>query len=1017
MLDGLGSIKDDHGFQGYVSRAVELGQTALAITDHGYLLGCPTFYKECRRQGIEPILGEEFYHVDDVAWRPPKGSKKADREGDDDARYHSTWLARGHEGYKVLTKMTSLAHRAYYYKPIIDRKMVEENLTYAECESVVVLSGCATSRLSRLIRAERMEEAAEELMWWRETFPHYYIEVMHHGCDFDQHLNETLIEMARRYDVPIVITNDPHYVVAEDAGNHDALLAIQTASDIDDPNRFRFDGHGYHLRSRAEMKKVIVRHYGEEVWREGYRNTQRIARMCETRIPQWEERTWQIPKYPDVPEGDDAYTHLRRLAWRGLRRRGLRDNPDYANALKDQLKVVKQTGIADFLLITMDLVEYARRNRIPVGPGRGSVCGSLVSWTLGIHKIDPIKYTLRADRFINPARPSMPDIDTDFGKERRGEMFKYAEHKYGADNVVHVCTYGTMRLKLAFQFLAGAYGVEFKDRMRLVKQIEQDEDDPTQFILPAEIEESHPDLHAQLERLAGVLCKVSAHPAGVIIADPAVHLRQQVPEMFIPSSKRFVGQYDLYAAEDTGLMKQDFLGLRALDTIDEAVRLVGWRTGEDLDPDAWVPDEEPGDDEVWRMIRQGRTEGVFQMEGFTNQRGCKAVKPKNFEDVVSVTALYRTGPIKAGFPQRFIDNRQQGHINWSHPALEQFLGQTWGVILYQEQVMDIAQHLAGFDAGQVDDIVKSIKHKDPEKMEKMRPMFMAGCKRTGVIPSEVAKELWDAIEGYSGYSYNRSHAVAYTMTTYQTARLKRHHTVEFIAALLATVPASKDNAEKRESYLREAVRMGIKILPPDINRSGVTAMPNKEGTAIRFGLTDITGVGPKAAAKIVEARPEGGFTDATEVATAVNNAGTLNLLMESNVMRCLGHRGSVTRLEELLRWQLRDRLLDLRAEYEEMLDPPETAHDFDDVCILGEVVSKVPGHTAGGKKYQTWRVRMSPTQTYSVRLWSETEPRWTIPEGSVVLIRGRWEPKWENLGVSSPKMIKTLRRKRKEEAA
>lgn len=1010
MLDGLGGIKDERGHKGYVTQARELGMPALAITDHGYLLGCPTFYKECRRQGIEPILGQEFYHVDDVLWRPPKGSKKAEREGDDDERYHVVILARNHEGYKVLTKLSSLAHRHSYYKPIIDRRLIEENLTYNECQSLVVLSGCATSRLSRLIRAERMDEAAEELMWWREMFPNYFVELQHHGCDFDQHLTEGLVSLARRYKVPMVITNDPHYVIKEDADNHDALLAIQVSKDIDDPNRFRFDGSGYHLKSRAEMRRAFLKHYPEDVWIEGDRNTRKIARMCETRIPQWEERVWQIPVFPDTPEDMTAYEYLRKMAYRGLRRRGKRDDPAYVQPLKEQLKVVKSTGIADFLLITMDLVDYARSVGIPVGPGRGSVCGSLVSWALGIHKIDPIRYTLRADRFINPARPSMPDIDTDFGKNRRGEMFVYAEEKYGSENVVHVCTYGTMKLKKAFQSLAGAYGIEFKDRMRLSKQIEQDEDDPTQFILPAEVEENYPALHAQLERLAGIKCQVSAHPAGVIIADPAVHLRSQVPEMYIASSKRYVGQYDLFAAEDTGLMKQDFLGLRALDTIAEAVRLVEWRTGEALDPDSWVPDEEPGDDKVWRMIRQGRTEGVFQMEGFTNRRGCKAVQPRNFEDVVSVTALYRTGPIKAGFPEKFIANRQQGSVEWSHPALERFLGQTWGVILYQEQVMDIAEHLAGFDSGQVDDIVKAIKHKDPEKMEAMRPTFMAGCKATGVIGKAVAKELWDAIEGYSGYSYNRSHAVAYTMTTYQTARLKRMHTVEYIAALLATVEATKDNADKRESYLREAVRMGIKILPPDINESGVTALPNKEGDAIRFGLTDVTGIGIKAATKIVDARPSGGYKDATQVATAVNNAGIFNLLMEANIMACLGVAGEVTRLEELLRWQLVDRLRRYRRKYDEHLAPPEDAEDYDDVRIIGEIISKVAGQTKTGKKYQTWRVRMSPSQTYTVRLWSETESQWSIPEGSVVLVKGRWEPKWENLSVATPKAIKVVRR-------
>jgi DNA polymerase-3 subunit alpha len=974
---------------------------ALALTDHGYVTGIPTFYKECRKAGVEPILGCEFYHVDDVDWRPPKGSKEQPN------RFHVVILGRGHEGWKTLAKLSTAAHQKYYYKPLIDRKMIEA--LGDETANLVVLSGCASSRLSKLVLDERMDEAAEELMWWRETFEHYYVELQHHDTDFDKPLNEGLIELARRYDVPLVITNDPHYAVEEDAPHHDALLAIQTNSDIDDPNRFKFDGHGYHLRSRKEMRRAF-RSYDPEVWKEGAHNTLHIAQLCETRIPQWEQREWQIPRFPLVPEDMTSYEYLKKLCWRGLRKWGKRDDPAYVEALKMELKVIKATGISDFLLVTMECIEYARSVGIRVGPGRGSVCGSVAAWCLRIHLIDPIRYTLLFERFLNPARPSMPDIDSDFSALRRAEMFIHVEELYGVENVVHVCTYGTMKLKKAFQFLAGAYGIEFAERMRLSKQIEQDEEDPTQFTLPDVLEEKYPLLHAQLERLAGVKCQLAAHPAGVIIANPEMELRSQVPQMFIASSKRMVGQYDLYAAEATGLMKQDFLGLRSLDTVDEAVRLVEWRTGERLDPDSWVPDEEPGDKAIYKMCREGSTEGVFQFEGFTNKRGCKAVKPRNFEDLVSITALYRTGPIKAKYPERFIANRLARRIEWSHPALEQFLGTTWGVILYQEQVMDIAHHLAGFDMAGVDDIKNAIKHKDSETLLAMEDDFIGGCRRVGIIPKSIAYELWNAIREYSGYNYNRSHAVAYTMLSYQTARLRRHHTVEFIAALLATVEASKDNAEKRSSYLQVAVREGIKILPPDINKSGVTAMPNRKGTAIRFGLTDLTGVGPKVAKRIIDNRPDGGYTDIDELARVVNNSGTFKILLEANVLASMGHEGDVAICEELLRWQLRDRMRRYRTYYSEHLNPPETAEDFENVCIVGEVITKTPGGTKTGKKFQTWRVRMSPTEIYSVRLWSETEKRWSIPEGSVVLIRGHYEPRWENIGVASPKQITVVRR-------
>jgi len=996
MLDGLGTIDE------YVDRASKLNMPAMAITDHGVLLGCPTFYKACRKANIEPILGCEFYYVDDVTWRPAKGESPPER-------YHLILLARGERGYQVLTRLNTIAAQNYYYKPVIDRAILAD-LSDEDREHLVALSGCASSKLSEYVKAEQMDKAVEELTWWRETFPHYYIELQHHDTDFDCHLTEGLISLAQRYHVPMVATNDPHYVVRQDAPHHDALLAIQVAKDIDDPNRFRFDGHGYHLRSRLEMRRAF-RRYGDEVWREAARNTLRIAWLCRTRIPQWEQREWQIPVYPDVPDGLTSFQYLRRLVRKELRTRGLDGNPAYVESANTELKVIKDTGISDFLLITMDFIRFARSVGIPVGPGRGSVCGSLVGWLLDIHRIDPIRYNLLFERFLNPARPSMPDIDTDFGKLRRGEMFEYVTEKYGAENVIHVCTYGTMKLKKAFQSLAGAYGIGFADRMRLSKLIEQDEDDESQFTLPDEIETKYPDLHAQLQRLAGTKCQVSAHPAGVIIAAPEVKLADQVPLMYIASSKRMVGQYDLYAAEATGLMKQDFLGLRALDTVAEAVRLVEQRTGVRLDPDAWIPDEEPGDRDIYKMCRRGETEGVFQFEGFTNRRGCKAVKPKSFEDLVSITALYRTGPIKAGYPARFIESRKAGKVEWSHPSLEQFLATTWGVILYQEQVMDIAHHIAGFDMAGVDDIKNAIKHKDAPTLLAMERPFMDGCRDTGIVPAKVAKELWEAIREYSGYNYNRSHAVAYTMLSYQTARLSALYPAEFFAALLGTVEPTKDNTEKRTSYLQTLVRRGFKVLPPHINLSDEHAKTNRQGTAVRFGFWDLAGIGPSAAAKIVAGRPEGGYESVEQVEAAVKNAGVMKVLAESGTMSRLGVEGDDAVRDELLRWQIKDEMLRYRMKYADYLNPPETAYHPDDVTIIGQVVSKASGRTkAGDKQYQTWQINMSQTQTYRVRLWSETAKVWSIPVGSVVLVNGRFESKWDNISVASPSQVKVVSR-------
>lgn len=1260
MLDGLGSVDE------YVLKAKEHGQKHLAITDHGTLCGLPEFYNTTRKHGIEPVLGSEFYFVEDA------GRAKEEK---DNNRYHVVMLAKGLRGYQSLAELSTESNRAFYYKPMIDRTMLE---SLERPEDFVVLSGCAGSVISQAIIDGDIDKAEAEVMWWRETFPNFYMELQHHDTEFDRNLNRGLVKLAKKYGLPWVITNDPHFVEAEDAKHHEVLLAVQTNADIDDPNRFRFDGEGYHLKTRAEMLKAF-RQYGKEVWREGARNTLKIAEECYVRIPDWEARTWHIPKYARVK---NSYKELKRLTIQGLRERGMMDEPEYVEQAKHELKVFKETNLADFMLITRECIEWAREQDIPVGPGRGSVCGTLVGFLIGIHKIDPIRYGLRFDRFLNPARPKMPDIDTDFGQARREEMFTHVEEEYGAENTVHVAAFQRMRMKRAFQSIGKAHGISFTDRIEISKMLSDDEE--VEDTLPIEVQEAYPELAAQLVRLAGVKSSVSAHPAGVIIADPRDDIRKLVPEMWIASSKRWVGQYDLEAVEDMGLLKQDFLGLRTLDTIQECTKLIEARTGERVDPDSWMPDEEEHDRRIYSMCAKGRTAGVFQMEGPVNQRGCREVRPRSFEDLVSVTSLYRTGPIQAGYPKQFNENRVNGKssIEYPHPLLKPILEDTWGVILYQEQVMTIAEVLAGFSQERVDDIKEAIKHKKSALMVSLEPEFVKGCSDTHNIPEHISKAIWKDIEGYSGYcltgdvtieraffnehsdpssddtffhkhikiedlykrwhldtknrkflrkrglkiralvdgvikvgrcidvvengvqpvwkitladgkhitstaghrhltpggwvearnlnvgsklvvdsevqaekqtntiywdgeglgrgwyshrtpersmaadgymrpvdhghstalrlvteelpdhcercgatkedgtildrahldgdrtnntrenvqrlcrrchkahdrdsvvhnwkrgtlpqavqivaiesageqqtydlvmedeghnflangilthnSYNRSHAVAYTFVTYQTARLKLLYPMEFISALVRTVPNSKQGKEKRSTYLKEALRRGIKVLPPDINISADKATPDYEANAIRFGLTDIAGVGAAAMKKIEEGRPEGGYTSFEELADVVRNKGTMNALANASALESIGIPGDESETERLLAWTFRDRMAKYRKKYKDRVRLPQ--RDGQEVILMGELFKATRGSTKTGKPYMTWKIRWSLTESFDVRLWSETMSLWKIPEGSIVIVQGEWESRWLNVSIGDPGRVRLVRR-------
>lgn len=1015
-LDGLGSI------QQYVDRAVELGMTHLGITDHGVVSGHPQFYKSCRKAGIEPVLGEEFYFVDDVDWRPPKKVKgevlPEQRQGDEEGgeRAHFTCLAVGPRGYEVLAELSTEAHRHFYKKPIVDKSILEA--LGRDARHLVVFSGCAASMISRAILSDEMELAEERLQWWREIFPNFYIEHMHHDTEFDMKLNLGLQQLAQKYSVPWVITNDPHYVLEEECGYHDALLAIQTASDIDDPNRFRFDGSGYHLRSRNELRRLFLAHYGETVWKQGAAATNRIAQKCKVRMPAWESRTWQFPTY--APARGDSYGVLRKLAYRGLRRRGLRDEPEYVDRVRHELSVFKEVGIADFLLITRACVVAAQDGGmhpelgpIPVGPGRGSVCGSLVAMLIGIHKIDPIRYKLRFDRFLNPARPKMPDVDTDFGQARRDEMFEWASQEFGEENVVHVAAYQSLKVKAAFQSLARAFGISYPDRIRISKMLNDDEENA--FALPEEVREAYPDLFNLLRRISGVKKGVSQHAAGIVIADPELNIKRVVPQMWIASSKKFVGQYDLTAVEDLGLLKEDFLGLRTLDTIQECLKIIEATTGETFDPDEWWPDHEPNDDRVYKLLADGHTAGIFQMEGPTNTRGIKEIQPTCFEDIVSCTSLYRTGAISAGFPEIFLKNRRRGsvrRIKYVHQGLKPILETTWGVVLYQEQVMDMAEQLAGFDGAQLADIIEAIKHKSGPLMQSMKSVFIRGCMRHTAMSKKQAAECWRMIEGYSGYGYNRSHAVAYSFTTYQTARLRALWPKQYMTAMIRTCDtSSKEGKAKMEGYMREAIRIGLRISPPCINDGGIKATLVLDENRLRLGHTAINGIGMAAAKKIEDNRPESGYTSFQEITDAVKNKGAMEKLEIAGALECVGGVTTMDAQSDICGWQFKDRMRRFRTEYANDLNLPTNEVEEEEVTIIGEIVSIDRRKTKTDKDYVKWRLRFSPTEIYDVQLWSETARHWNLIEGSVVMISGKWQSRWMNISCGNPRQIRVIRRK------
>lgn len=1001
MLDGKGFVKD------YVAQAKALKMPALAITDHGSISGSYEFYTACRSEGIEPILGSEFYFVPDAEL------VKSEKIGE---RFHVVMLARNEAGFRTLTDLTHEAHKRYYYKPVIDRPLLEG--LGDDAQNIVCLSGCAGSIISRLAISEGVGAAENEVEWWSGVFPNFYIELQHHGRDEDRKLNRRLLKLAHRFDLPWVVTNDPHYVFKEEECDHDALLAIQTGSSIDDPNRFRFDGTGYHLRSRKEMARAFA-DYGDEVWKPGAAATLDIAQQCRTDIPAWNNRSWHIPKFPD---SSNSQRELTRLVRAGLRERGLDSDPAYVKRAKYELKAFKGivvtdedgnivTSMADFLLITWDIIRYARTLG-RVGPGRGSTCGSLVAWLLDIHKMDPIRYNLLFERFLNVERPKMPDIDTDFEPRIRERVFAYIQDKYGVEFVMRVAAFQTMKVKGAFQALARSHGITPQDRNKFTKILGvdwaeenelDDEGDEDVSILPEELRDAYPDLAAQMRALVGVKKAISRHAAGVLIFDPTDPVRELIAEQWLPSSKKWAALYDLKTCEKMGLMKQDILGLRTLQTISECLKLVT----DHIEPDLWVPDEEEHDAAIYKMLGRGDVSGVFQMEGSANARGIKEIGPIAFDDIVTCTSLYRAGPLGAGSDKRWLKNRTDGNPRVIHESLEPILGKTWGEMIYQEQMMEIVNKVAGLSMTKTDEIKEIVRFKNPVMMAEFTDEFTQGCIDTTGMKRSQAKQLWKIIEAQSTYLFNKSHATAYSFLTYQTARLKYLYPLQYTTALIRTVlPKNPRDKERRANYLGELRDRGYTILPPDVNKSREVATCSEKAKTFRFGLMDCSGIGAPSAHRFVTWRKEMGGVEFDDDLIEVNKRVRDVLLLVGACESIDGPKAKPADLIKILGFDFDDKMAPHRKQYKRKLKIPK--FDNGSCTIIGEISSVSRRETKKGSKFVVWEIKWSASQKFRVNVWEDALDLHHLRKGTIVQVKGRYNKEYGNVSVSDSDQVTVI---------
>ena len=835
LLDGSNKINE------YVSRVKELGMKSAAITDHGVMFGCIDFYKAAKAAGIKPILGCEVYVAPGSRFDKEKGKEE-------DRYYHLVLLAETQEGYQNLIKIVSYGFvDGFYYKPRVDMELLEQYH-----EGIIALSACLAGEVARNLARGFYEEGKEAALRYEKIFGkgNFFLELQDHGIPEQRQVNHELIRMSRETGIELVATNDVHYTYSSDAEAHDILLCVQTGKSLKDENRMRYEGGQYYVKSEEEMRRLFP--YALEA----IENTGKIAERCNVEI---EFGVTKLPKF-DVPDGYTAWEYLNKLCFEGLDKRYTDNKEELKKRLNYELGVIKDMGYVDYFLIVWDFIRYAREQGIMVGPGRGSAAGSLVSYTLGITKLDPIKYDLLFERFLNPERVSMPDIDVDFCFERRQEVIDYVVEKYGKDQVVQIVTFGTMAARGVIKDVGRVMDVPYVQCDTIAKMIPQELNITIDKAMKAnpelkkiyETDETVRKLIDMSRRLEGLPRHTSMHAAGVVISQKPV--MEYVP-LSRGSDGSLVTQFTMTTLEELGLLKMDFLGLRTLTVIQNAEKLVRRDKGIELDMDKI--DYE--DKKVYGMLGAGKTEGVFQLESTGMKNFMKELKPGNLEDIIAGLSLYRPGPMDF-IPQYIKGKNNPDEIHYDCPELEPILKATYGCIVYQEQVMQIVRSLGGYTLGRSDLVRRAMSKKKASVMEKERQNFVYGNEEEGVpgcihrgISEKTANKIYDDMIDFAKYAFNKSHAAAYAVVSYQTAFLKYYYPVEYMAALMTSVI---HNPSKVAEYILSSRKMQIEILPPDIN-FGESEFSADRG-AIRYGLSAIKSLGAPMIRAIVEERNENG---------------------------------------------------------------------------------------------------------------------------------------------------------------
>lgn len=837
LLDGSNKIKE------CIQRVKELGMDSVAITDHGVMFGVIDFYRAAKAAGIKPILGCEVYVAPDSRF-----DKEAVGSGDD-RYYHLVLLAENDKGYHNLMKLVSRGFtEGYYYKPRIDMEILEEYH-----EGLIGLSACLAGEVQRNIVRGMYEEAREAALRYESVFGkgNFFLELQDHGIAEQKTANQALMRLGEETGIGLVATNDIHYTCAEDVKPHDILLCIQTGKKLADENRMRYEGGQYYVKSEEEMRALFPYALG------ALENTQRIANRCNVEI---EFGVTKLPKY-DVPEDITSWEYLKKLCMKGLEQRYQELTEELKERMEYELSVIHSMGYVDYFLIVWDFIKYAKDHDIIVGPGRGSAAGSIVSYCLGITDIDPIKYQLLFERFLNPERVSMPDIDIDFCFERRQEVIDYVVEKYGEDRVVQIATFGTMAARGVIRDVGRVMDLPYAFVDTIAKMI------PTELNITLERALTvNPELRKVYEedqqvkelldmskRLEGLPRHTSMHAAGVVISQEAID--EYVP-LSLGSDGSATTQFTMTTLEELGLLKMDFLGLRTLTVIQNAVLLAEQKIGQAIDLELIDYD----DKEVLASIGTGRTDGIFQLESSGMKSFMKELKPQSLEDIIAGISLYRPGPMDF-IPQYIKGKNHSEAITYDCPQLEPILAPTYGCIVYQEQVMQIVRDLAGYTLGRSDLLRRAMSKKKGDVMQKERQSFVYGDEAEGVpgcvnrgIDEKVANKIYDEMIDFAKYAFNKSHAAAYAVVSYQTAYLKYYYPVEFMAALMTSVI---DNASKVSEYIYSCRQMGIEILPPDINR-GMGTFSVDEGK-IRYGLAAIKSIGRPVIESIIVERKERGI--------------------------------------------------------------------------------------------------------------------------------------------------------------